>query len=98
VTFILTTATSFVNYKDISGNPAATCEKIIAGVQGKDFNALKDTHIKDFTSLMGRVHLKIGDTMMNQKPTDERVANLKKGMADPDLLSKIFQFGRYILV
>jgi alpha-L-fucosidase 2 len=98
VTFILTTGTSFVNYKDISGNPAATCEKIIAGVQGKDFNALKDTHIKDFTSLMGRVHLKIGDPMMNQKPTDERVANLKKGLPDPDLLSKIFQFGRYILV
>ena len=98
VTFILTTATSFVNYKDISGNPAATCEKIIAGVQGKDFNALKDTHIKDFTSLMGRVHLKTGDPVMNQKPTDERVANLKKGLPDPDLLSKIFQFGRYILV
>jgi alpha-L-fucosidase 2 len=98
VTFILTTATSFINYKDISGNPAATCEKIIAGVSGKDFNALKDTHLKDFTNLMGRVHLKIGDPLMNQKPTDERVANLKKGASDPDLLSKIFQFGRYILV
>jgi alpha-L-fucosidase 2 len=98
VTFVLTAATSFVNYKDISGDPAATCEKIMAGVQGKDFNALKDTHLKDFTGLMGRVHLKIGDPIMNQKPTDERVASLKKGLPDPDLLSKIFQFGRYILV
>ncbi len=98
VTFILTTATSFVNYKDISGNPAATCEKIMAAVNGKDFNTLKDTHIKDFTGLMGRVHLQIGDPLMNQRPTDVRVADLKKGLPDPDLLSKIFQFGRYILV
>ncbi len=98
VTFILTTATSFVNYTDISGNPAATCEKIMTGVNGKDFNTLKDTHLKDFTGLMGRVHLKIGDPSMNQKPTDERIADLKKGLPDPDLLAKIFQFGRYILV
>ena len=98
VTFKLTIATSFVNYKDISGNPAATCEKIMAGVSGKDFNTLKDTHIKDFTGLMGRVHLTIGDPLMNQKPTDERLANLKQGQSDPDLLAKIFQFGRYILV
>ena len=98
VTFKLTTATSFVNYSDISGNPALTCEKIMAGVKGKDFNTLKSTHIKDFSRLMGRVHLKIGDPLMNQKPTNERVANLKKGLPDVDLLSKIFQFGRYMLV
>jgi alpha-L-fucosidase 2 len=98
VTFMLTTATSFVNYNDISGNPAATCEKIMAGVTGKDFNELKDTHLKDFTGLMGRVHLKIGDPLMNQKPTNERIAELKKGISDPDLLAKVFQFGRYILV
>ena len=79
VTFILTTATSFVNYKDISGDPAATCEKILAGVTGKDFKTLKNTHLNDFSALMGRVHLKIGDPMMNERPTDERIADLKKG-------------------
>jgi len=98
VTFKLTIATSFVNYKDISGDPAAKCETIMSGVAGKDFNALKDIHLKDFANLMGRVHLTIGDPLMNQKPTDERIVNIKKGLPDADLLSKIFQFGRYILV
>lgn len=98
VIFKLTIATSYVNYKDISGDPATTCEKIISGVEGKDYNALKDTHIKDFSGLMGRVHLRIGDPLMNQKPTDERITNIKNGLPDPDLLAKIFQFGRYILV
>jgi len=98
VTFVLIIATSFVNYKDISGDPAAKCEKILSDISGKDYNTLKNTHLKDFSGLMGRVHLKIGDPMMNEKPTDVRIADLKKGLSDPELLSKIFQFGRYILV
>jgi alpha-L-fucosidase 2 len=98
VTLILTAATSFVNYRDISGDPAVSCEKILANAKGKDFNNLKKTHLDDFTSMMSRVHLKTGDPAMNEKPTDERVADLKKGLPDPDLLAKIFQFGRYILL
>ena len=97
VTFILTAATSFVNYKDECGDPATKCEKILAGVNGKDFKTLKSTHLNDFSGLMNRVHLKIGNPMMNEKSTDVRVADLKKGLPDPDLLAKIFQFGRYIL-
>ena len=34
----------------------------------------------------------------DEKPTDQRVADLKKRAFDPDLLAKIFQFGRYMLV
>lgn len=98
VTFILTAATSFVNYKDINGDPAASCEQILADVKGKNFQTLKNTHINDFTGLMGRVHLRVGDPEMNEIPTDERVAGIKEGLPDPDLMAKIFQFGRYILV
>jgi alpha-L-fucosidase 2 len=98
VTFILTIATSFVNYKDIGGDPAIACDKILVAVSNRNYEALKNTHLKDFKGLMSRVHLTIGDPLMNEKPTDERIANLKKGMPDQELLSKIFQFGRYILV
>lgn len=98
VTFLLTMATSYVDYTDISGDPAATCKRIMENVRGKDFNSLKETHLNDFAGLMGRVRLTIGDPAMNQRPTDERIADIKKGLPDPDLLAKIFQFGRYILV
>ena len=97
VTFILTAATSFVNFEDISGDPSAATNKILAAVSGKDFNTLKTTHINDFKGLMGRVHLNIGDPMMNNKPNDVRVTDLKKGAPDINLYGKIFQFGRYIL-
>ncbi len=98
VTFVLTSATSFEKYNDISGDPAAKCEKILAGVNGKNFKELKKTHLEDFENLMSRVHLKIGDPLMNEKPTDERIAALKSGQSDQELLAKVFQFGRYILV
>jgi alpha-L-fucosidase 2 len=97
VTFILTAATSFVNYSDISGDPEAKCEKIMASATRKEFAALKESHLRDFSNLMGRVNLNIGDTSMNERPTDDRLDNLRKGLPDPELLSKIFQFGRYIL-
>jgi len=98
VTFILTAATSYVNYTDISGDPAAKCEEILARVRGKKFKQLKNTHVNDFSNLMGRVHLDIGDPLMNERPTDERLTDLKKGLQDPNLIGKLFQFGRYMLV
>ncbi len=96
--FVLTIATDFVNYKDISADPSERCEKILAQVKGKSYKQLKADHLDDFAGLMGRVHLKVGDGSMNSIPTNERVAALKKGESDVDLQAKLFQFGRYILV
>ncbi len=98
VTFILTIATDFVRYNDISGDPSARCEEIMAAVKGKSFKQLKATHLKDFSGLMGRVHLSVGDSSRNGIPTNERVDAMKRGEADADLQAKLFQFGRYITV
>lgn len=98
VTFLLTIATNYVKYDDISGDPAARCEEVLAAVAGKNFKKLKTTHLNDFSGLMGRVHLNVGDVAMNEIPTDARVDSLKKGLPDSDLQAKLFQFGRYITV
>ena len=98
VTFVLTIATDYVNYKDISGDPSARCDEILAAVKGKNYNQFKQTHLKDFSGLMSRVHLTVGDDSMNSIPTQERVAALKQGERDADLQAKLFQFGRYITV
>ena len=98
VTLVLTIATNFVKYNDISGDPSARCEEVLAAVDGKSFKELKATHLKDFSGLMGRVHLNVGDDAMNDIPTNERMDAIKKGEADPDFQAKFFQFGRYITV
>jgi len=96
-TFIVTAATSFVNYSDISADPRAACEKILAGSAGQDYAALRRRHETDFRALMGRVQLSVGDGSLNEKPIDERLKTLRAGDADPNLEALCFQFGRYIL-
>ncbi len=97
VTFVLTAATSYINYQDISGNPKAICTKILSEVKGKKYEILKKRHIADFNNLMGRVHLQVGDPAMNEKPIDERIQAMHNGGTDANLEALCFQFGRYIL-
>ena len=97
LTLVLTTATSFVNYHDISGDPAARCKQILAACEGLSYPELRRRHEADFRGLMGRAHLQIGDVSRNALPTDERLAAARAGAPDPNLESLVFQLGRYIL-
>ena len=94
---ILTAATSYVKYNDISADPEERCKEIMDAAKGKDYGRLRARHIEDFNGLMGRVHLSVGDSRMNEKPTDERLAALRAGENDTNLESLVFQFGRYAL-
>ena len=97
VTLILTIATSYVNYTNIDGDPAAICRQVLSRVAATDYPALRERHEQDFAGLMGRVHLRAGDASQNQKPTDERLKAVRAGGSDPNLEALVFQFGRYIL-
>lgn len=97
VTFVLTAATSYKNYTDISGDPAATCTGILSSLTGKDYKTLRQRHESDFRALMGRVHINVGDASMKSIPTDERLNKVKQGQQDINLDGLVFQFGRYIL-
>jgi alpha-L-fucosidase 2 len=97
VTLVTAIATSFVNYHDIGGDPAARCKKVLDAAAGKNFAALYSRHVTDFSNLMGRVHLQIGDASRNEKPTDERLNAVRAGGTDANLEGLAFQFGRYLL-
>ncbi|MFC1761084.1 glycoside hydrolase N-terminal domain-containing protein [Planctomycetota bacterium] len=98
IILVLTSATSYKNYKDISGDPAKAVEAILSAVEGKDYKTLRQRHEDDFSSLMGRVNLTIGADTMNSIPTDERLRLVAEGGTDMNLAGKLFQFGRYMLV
>ena len=97
VTLIVTATTSFVNYHDITGDPAAKCDGVLSNVAGKDYATLLRRHLDDFSGLMGRVHLRVGDVSRNEIPTDERLRAYRSGTRDTNLEALCFQFGRYIL-
>jgi len=62
----------------------------------KGYDAVKEDHIKDFSSLMDRCVLDLGPSP--EKPTDERIKDVRKGAHDPALAALYFQFGRYLIV
>ena len=96
-TLVVAVAASFVNYHDISGDPAARCREILDTVSGKPFVLLQTRHLEDFRGLMTRVHLQVGDASQNEKPTDERLKSVRSGTPDMNLEALAFQFGRYLL-
>ncbi len=96
VTLILTGATSYKSYNDISADPADRCEQILLSVKGS-FKALLYRHIQDHQNLFHRVSLDLGTTEQVQKTTDERILNFQKGN-DPQLAALLFQYGRYLLI
>ena len=97
VVLILTAATSYVNYNDISADPAERCQKVLDAVQQTSYEKLKQRHVNDYQELFGRVQIDLGRTAAADMNTDERVKQFKGGN-DPHLAALYFQFGRYLLI
>lgn len=96
-TLLLTAATSFINYKDISGNPAAISEAKLVSASKKEFQQLLESHLHDHRNLFRRVTIDLGHTDAATLPTDQRLKNFSTGN-DPDLAALTFQYGRYLLI
>jgi len=96
VTLVLTAATSYKSYADVSADPAARCEAVLSSVKG-DYETLLRRHIEDHQRLFRRVSIDLGTTPQAKKPTDERILNFRKG-GDPQLAALLFQYGRYLMI
>ncbi|NIO87120.1 MAG: glycoside hydrolase family 95 protein, partial [Candidatus Aminicenantes bacterium] len=74
-TVVLAAATSYVNYVDVSGDPAQRCCEVLNKIKGKSYQALRKRHIKDHRRLFRRVSFDLGTTKASRQPTDERIKN-----------------------
>ena len=95
-TLILAGASSFVNYRDVSGNPTAVNRTTLEKLQGKSYAQLQSAHVSDHRSLFRRVALNVGSSDRTALPTPQRVQSFDAG--DPQLVELFFQFGRYLLI
>jgi alpha-L-fucosidase 2 len=93
----LVAATNFTNFRDISGDPAARCSKLIENASGKPWEKLRAAHLADHQALFRRMDLDLGNSPESLRPTDERIAGYLKGN-DPQLAALAFQYGRYLLI
>jgi len=95
-TLILVGATSYVNFRDITGDPAARNQKTLKKLAGKKYAAMKSDHNADHQKLFQRVKLNLGTTARAKLPTDERIKTFSED--DPQLATLFYQFGRYLLI
>ena len=96
-TLILSGASNFKNYRDVSADPKQRNDAVFAALQGKSYPALLDAHTVDHRSLFRRVTLDLGSSPAAQLPTDERIRGFAGGR-DPQLIALLFQFGRYLMI
>ncbi|HWA25874.1 MAG TPA: glycoside hydrolase family 95 protein [Lacunisphaera sp.] len=94
----LAAATSYRRYDDVSGNPPALTQAVLAATMGKSFDALRDAHLAEHRRLFRRVAIDLGrNEAMEKLPTDERVRQ-SPDVDDPALAALYFNYGRYLLI
>ena len=97
-TIIISAATNFVNYHDVSGDPRKKNSARIAAVRGKSYKSLLASHIKKYQEQYNRVSLTLPKSVNSGLETDQRVAAFEKDATDLDLVALMMQYGRYLLI
>jgi alpha-L-fucosidase 2 len=97
VTFILSAATSYKNFQDISGEPEKISQQTLTTINNKDWQAIKSDHVADYQNLFHRVSIDLGGGGYEQLPINERLKNIEKSK-DNNFVALLFQYGRYLLI
>ena len=101
-TIIITAATNFVNYHDVSGNASAKNEATLEAVKGKTVDQLLKRHIAKYQAQYKRVALDISAGTAKPSPntllpTDQRLDKFY-GSDDMGMVALLFNYGRYLLI
>lgn len=96
VTLYVSIGTNFIDYKDVSGDAAATAAKYLARAP-HDYARAKAAHTARYAAQFSRTELDLGRTAQAAKPTDRRIREFA-ATYDPQLVALYFQFGRYLLI
>ena len=81
----------------VGTDPVQTTSKWMSNAVKKGYGKLFNEHYKDYASLFNRVSFKL-DSSSSDKPTNERLADYRKGHHDQGLETLYYQFGRYLLI
>ena len=96
-TVLVTAATSFKNFRDISGDAETPAIAAMNAASAKSYDDLLASHQADHRALFHRVKLDLGTSSAAVLPTDERIKAADKSN-DPSLITLAFQFGRYLMI
>jgi alpha-L-fucosidase 2 len=97
VTLLISIGSSYVNFRDVSGDYQSTAWGHLGSAEDRHYDELRGRHVADYQRLFGRVTLDLGRTDAAEQPTDVRIAQ-HAGVDDPQFSALLFQFGRYLLI
>lgn len=100
-TIVISSATNFVNYEDISADAEKKALAYITDYvnKGKDYDSTLADHVEKYQEQFNRVSLDLGANAIQEvKDTETRIKEFRSVGNDPGLVSNYFQFGRYLLI
>ena len=108
VVFLVTAATDYKmnftpDYKDpktyVGKDPVISTKMKMENAVKKGYDQLLRNHEADYTALFNRVKLELNPGLVSKDiPTDQRLAEYRKGTPDYYLEELYYQFGRYLLI
>ena len=96
-TIIVSAATNFVNYHDVSGNAAQRNASYINKVSAMGFAQLEKRHVEAYQKQFNTVKLSLPADANAQLPTDQRLDKFT-GSKDMAMVALMFNYGRYLLI
>ena len=96
-TIIVSAATNFVNYHDVSGNAAQRNASYINKVSAMSFAQLEKRHVEAYQKQFNTVKLSLPTDANAQLPTDQRLDQFT-GSKDMAMVALMFNYGRYLLI
>jgi alpha-L-fucosidase 2 len=95
--FAFYAASSFKNYKDVSADPAATCDSLMVSDKKHSFYSQLVEHVDDYQRMFNAFKLNIPGGKNATLPTNERIRHFSM-KDDPSLISLFVQYSRYLLL
>ena len=96
-TLLLAGATNFANFRDVSADPEKRNLEVLQKAEGMSYDKLRGEHVGSHRKLFDRVRLDLGTTEAAADPTDRRIKRFAS-RPDPQLVTLLFQYGRYLLI
>lgn len=97
VTLYISSATNFINYKDVSGDAYKNAELRLNAARKVPYEQAKIKHIATYQQQFNRVKFDLGTSDEAAQETHMRVKRFSEGK-DASLAALLFQFGRYLLI
>ncbi|MEO5682467.1 MAG: glycoside hydrolase family 95 protein [Chitinophagaceae bacterium] len=100
-TVIIAAATSYNGFDKSPGlhgkDPAVQAAANSKLAAAKSYQQLLQNHLADYIPFFSNVHLNLGESIYKDRATDERMKEMDE-YADPEMITTIFQYGRYLLI